>query len=85
MSSHSTGQRAAILADLAIAPFSKTLLGRVSSLWGLSMACLRLAAISSAWLSSKKPGLIFRWWQITCAMCFETYRRTGRFETFRSC
>ncbi|ENT05828.1 LysR family transcriptional regulator [Brucella sp. 63/311] len=85
MSSHSTGQSAAILADLAIAPFSKTLLGEGIVALGPEHGLPPLGRYQLGMVIKQEAGPHIQVVADHLRNVFETYRRTGRFETFRSC
>lgn len=85
MSSHSTGQRAAIMADLAIAPFAKTLLGEGIVALGSEHALPELGRYQLGMIIRPDAGPHIHAVAENLRSVFEAYRRTGRFETFRSC
>jgi DNA-binding transcriptional LysR family regulator len=85
MSSHSTGQRAAIMADLAIAPFAKTLLGEGIVALGSEHDLPELGRYQLGMIIRPEAGPHIHAVAENLRNVFEAYRRTGRFETFRSC
>ena len=85
MSSHSTGQRAAIMADLAIAPFAKTLLGEGIVALGSEHGLPELGRYQLGMIIKPEAGPHIHAVAENLRNVFEAYRRTGRFETFRSC
>ncbi|MEL4069429.1 LysR family transcriptional regulator [Ochrobactrum sp. GPK 3] len=85
MSSHSTGQRAAIMADLAIAPFAKTLLGEGIVALGSEHDLPELGRYQLGMIIRPEAGPHIHAVAENLRSVFEAYRRTGRFETFRSC
>lgn len=84
MSSHSTGQRAAILADLAIAPFSKTLLGEGIVALGAEHNLPQLGRYQLGMLTKPDAAPHIRIVADHLREVFETYRRSGRFDSCRS-
>ncbi|MBC8717184.1 MULTISPECIES: LysR family transcriptional regulator [Brucella/Ochrobactrum group] len=84
MSSHSTGQRAAIQADLAIAPFGKTLLGEGIVALGPEHGLPELGRYQLGMLIRPDARQHIQVVADHLRSVFESYRRTGRFETFRS-
>lgn len=84
MSSHSTGQRAAIMADLAIAPFGKTLLGDGIVALGPEHGLPQIGRYQLGMLIKAESGPHIQVVANHLRGVFETYRRTGRFETCRS-
>ncbi|WP_343314647.1 LysR family transcriptional regulator [Brucella sp. BE17] len=85
MSSHSTGQRAAIMADLAIAPFGKTLLGDGIVALGPEHGLPPLKNYQLGMIIKPDGGAHIQAVAKNLRQVFETYRRSGRFETIRAC
>lgn len=85
MSSHSTGQRAAIMADLAVAPFGKTLLSEGIVALGPEHGLPPLGRYQLGMIVRPEAGPHIQVVADNLRSVFETYRRTGRFETFRTC
>ncbi|MGU3398125.1 LysR family transcriptional regulator [Brucellaceae bacterium D45D] len=85
MSSHSTGQRAAIMADLAIAPFGKTLLGDGIVALGPEHDLPPLKNYQLGMIVKPDGGAHIQAVANNLRHVFETYRRNGRFETIRAC
>ncbi len=84
MSSHSTGQRAAIMADLAIAPFGKTLLSDGIVALGPEHGLPALGRYQLGMVVKPEAGPHIQVVADHLRSVFEGYRRSGRFETFRS-
>lgn len=84
MSSHSTGQRAAIQADLAIAPFGKTLLGEGIVALGAEHNLPQLGRYQLGMLIKPDARQHIQVVAEHLRNVFEAYRRSGRFETFRN-
>ena len=85
MSSHTTGQRAAIMADLAIAPFGKTLLNDGIVALGPEHGLPPLGHYQLGMVVKPEAGPHIQVVAAHLRSVFEGYRRSGRFETFRFC
>lgn len=85
MSSHSTGQRAAIMSDLAIAPFGKTLLGEGIVALGPEHGLPPLGDYQLGMIIAKDVGTHVHVVAEHLRGVFESYRRSGKFETHRPC
>ncbi len=85
MSSHSTGQRAAIMADLAVAPFGKTLLGEGIVALGPEHGLPELGHYQLGMIIKPDAGPHIEAVADNLRSVFDTYRRVGKFETFKSC
>jgi DNA-binding transcriptional LysR family regulator len=84
MSSHSTGQRAAIQADLAIAPFGKTLLGEGIVALGPEHNLPQLGRYQLGMIIKPDARQHIQVVAEHLRNVFESYRRSGRFDTFRA-
>lgn len=84
MSSHSTGQRAAIVADLAVAPFARTLLDDGIVVLGEEHGLPQLGRYQLGMVVKPDAGEHIQVVAEHLRNVFETYRRCGRFESFRS-
>lgn len=83
MSAHSAGQRAAVLADLAVAPFSRTLLGEGIVALGAEHGLPPLGRYQLGMQIKREAGPHIQVVADLLRRVFETYRRSGRFETIR--
>lgn len=79
MSSHTTGQRSAILADLAIAPFSKTLLGEGLVPLGPEHGLPPLGSYQLGMIVAKDAGQHVQVVAEHLRGIFEKFQRTGKF------
>ncbi len=80
MSSHTTGQRAAIMADLAIAPFGKTLLTENIVALGPEHGLPPLGRYQLGMVVRPEAGPHIQAVAAQLRLVFEAYRRTGRFD-----
>ncbi|MBV2143855.1 LysR family transcriptional regulator [Falsochrobactrum sp. TDYN1] len=85
MSSHSTGQRSAIMADLAVAPFGKTLLGEGIVALGAEHGLPQLGRYQLGMAIKPDAAQHIQVVADHLRSVFEAYRLSGRFETFRIC
>ena len=83
MSSHSTGQRAAIMTDLAVAPFGRTLLSEGIVALGPEHGLPPLGRYQLGMVVKPDAGPHIQVVADNLRGVFETYRRAGRFETLR--